>query len=135
MSNQVGDCFKFVWPFHNIRTLKQRTNLRWRFRKNFWPSQNIWTLSEYISYKFHNSGLHIKKQAWKLHNSKWIDKQCLYQLWKWFHMWHPLTSRVQKTSLITWIMNEKRQTWRIHNTELIYSVHQLWKWFHGWKCY
>ena len=25
MSNQVGDCFKFLWPFHNVRTLK-RTN-------------------------------------------------------------------------------------------------------------
>ena len=21
MSNQVGDCFKFLWPFHNVRTL------------------------------------------------------------------------------------------------------------------
>ena len=22
MSNQVGDCFKFLWPFQNVRTLK-----------------------------------------------------------------------------------------------------------------
>ena len=21
MSNQVGDCFKFLWPFQNVRTL------------------------------------------------------------------------------------------------------------------
>ena len=21
MSNRVGDCFKFLWPFHNVRTL------------------------------------------------------------------------------------------------------------------
>ena len=25
MSNQVGDCFKFLWPFQNDRTLKLRT--------------------------------------------------------------------------------------------------------------
>ena len=25
-------------------SLLHRTNLRWRFRKNLWPSQNIWTL-------------------------------------------------------------------------------------------
>ena len=23
MSNQVGDCFKFLWPFQNVRTLNE----------------------------------------------------------------------------------------------------------------
>ena len=23
MSNQVGDCFKFLWPFQNVRTLPE----------------------------------------------------------------------------------------------------------------
>ena len=25
MSNQVGDCFKFVWPFQKLRTLQHTT--------------------------------------------------------------------------------------------------------------
>ena len=28
MSNQVGDCFKFLWPFQNIQTLTN--SLRWQ---------------------------------------------------------------------------------------------------------
>ena len=24
MSNQVGDCFKFLWPFQNVRTLQYK---------------------------------------------------------------------------------------------------------------
>ena len=27
-----------------------RSNLRWRFRKILWPSQNIWTLTNYFSF-------------------------------------------------------------------------------------
>ena len=27
MSNQVGDCFKFLWPFQNVRTLKNFAGL------------------------------------------------------------------------------------------------------------
>ena len=26
MSNQVGDCFKFMWPFQNVRTLLHACN-------------------------------------------------------------------------------------------------------------
>ena len=27
MSNQVGDCFKFLWPFQNVRTLQISSSL------------------------------------------------------------------------------------------------------------
>ena len=26
MSNQVGDCFKYFWPFQNVRTLSKYLN-------------------------------------------------------------------------------------------------------------
>ena len=33
-----------IFPVDFDRYYIGRTNLRWRFRKNVWPSQNIWTL-------------------------------------------------------------------------------------------
>ena len=36
MSNQVGDCFKFLWPFHNVRTLTRMFNTKLKIQLSDW---------------------------------------------------------------------------------------------------
>ena len=46
-STQIKIDFVFMktTPMKGEKPLQHRTNLRWWFRKNLWPSQNIWTLT------------------------------------------------------------------------------------------
>ena len=45
MSNQVGDCFKFLWPFQNVRTLKGNRDTK-TFKLQDYNELNGWNESQ-----------------------------------------------------------------------------------------
>ena len=63
MSNQVGDCFKFLWPFQNVRTLLSTS------------VKNLEIFSK-------TYGLLKTSELYTLLFDLHLDKHCKYEIWK-----------------------------------------------------